>query len=1057
MAVLTNIPNNTSARDWRDTVNALIKRIAALEAAGVPVEVSAPAFTSQPSISPTSGTAGSTVYAATPGTVSNGSVVSRAWLLNGVAISNGVTAVPASSGTLTYQETASGPGGTTTSTVQVAAVTAAATAPTPAPSFSSQPSISPTSGTAGATTFTATSGTISNGSITSRSWTINGTVISTGLTASPASSGTLTYQETATGPGGTAQSTVQQVNVATAAAAAPAFTSQPTISPSTGTAGTTTYTATPGAVSNGTITSRSWSLNGSVISTGLTAAPASAGTLTYQEFATGTGGSASSSVLTRTVSAATPTLVLSPNALSIASNAAAGTLVSAISNVPTGVTPSVTPNDGRLVIAGDASAGWKVVVGMAALSAGTVNFSIAAAGATGASGVLTVTAAAGTSAFTMTQLASPNRIYQRSTTTNGGQSKGRGTIPVALDVSAAGSVYARARASDGTVLQASWLGATTTATGPQTVNIANVDARLGWFYLDLSADGTTWQNGTVLVGMGRITVISGQSQAVRQLGKMPSYSGTNASLGVSIEPKSAVYARYTDSARSVTTPAWAVPADASNYDSTFVAEFLRRQVADRGVNCAIVGHAVGATAIATWQPGQQNNTDLRAVLDAVGGFEAFYWHQGGDDAGAGTTAAAYQAGLSGVFGDLAAHNVARGNSFERYVTAMATRTSAGAGGTAAVQTVRKAAFDWSAANGATYLEPHDINLEDPVHQGQPGSITLARHLHRAMSAANDNGPTITGATRVATAITLATSAPLALVGNPANRFTVYAAGTTATPIAVSSVTISGSSINLTLEADPGSAQALDVYWLRHPDPSGTTAAANMIYDTYTADGLSVGRQLQPTLAAPISVPASGSGQVAGRTAKVNHNYVGNAVVAGYNNFTIPAEVTGTPSANQGLSAALQDDAGAATGWTMTVSQPFTGTSDTTVFGATTNNNSGVAPDAVLLSYWYVGDSSKSNARRSPAVLTLSGLNPAKLYDLSFVGSRGSTTARTTEYSAVGTNTKTGSHINNQNTTLSTALANMQPDANGNIVVTITPLGTGAFGYINETKIIEKAS
>ncbi len=303
MAVLTNIPNNTSARDWRDTVNALIKRIAALEAAGVPVETPAPAFTTQPSISPTSGTAGSTVYAATPGTISNGSVVSRAWLLNGVAISNGVTAVPASSGTLTYQETASGPGGTTTSTVQVAAVTAAATTPTPAPAFTSQPSISPASGTAGTTTFTATAGNVSNGSVTSRSWTINGTVISTGLTASPASSGTLTYQETATGAAGTVQSTVQQVTVATADAPAPAFTTQPTVSPSTGTAGTTTYTATPGAVSNGTITSRAWALNGSTISTGLTAAPASAGTLTYQEFATGSGGSASSSVLTRTVSA----------------------------------------------------------------------------------------------------------------------------------------------------------------------------------------------------------------------------------------------------------------------------------------------------------------------------------------------------------------------------------------------------------------------------------------------------------------------------------------------------------------------------------------------------------------------------------------------------------------------------------------------------------------------------------------------------------------------------------------------------------------------------------
>ena len=408
MAVLTNIPNNTSARDWRDTVNALIKRIAALEAAGVPVATPAPAFTTQPSISPTSGTAGSTLYAATPGTVSNGSVVSRAWLLNGVAISTGVTALPASSGTLAYQETASGPGGTTTSTVQVAAVTAATVTPAPAPSFTTQPSISPTSGTAGTTTFTAAAGNVSNGSITARSWTINGTVISTGLTASPASSGTLTYQETATGSGGTTQSTVQQVTVATAAAAAPAFTTQPTVSPSAGTAGTTTYTATPGAVSNGTVTSRAWSLNGSVISTGLTAAPASAGTLTYQEFATGTGGSASSSVLTRTVSAAAPTLVLSPNAPSIAWNAAAGTLVSAISNVPTGVTPSVTPNDGRLVIAGSASVGWKVVVGLSSLSMGQINFSVAATGTASANGVLTVSAA---QAMTLNTLAAgPGRV-----------------------------------------------------------------------------------------------------------------------------------------------------------------------------------------------------------------------------------------------------------------------------------------------------------------------------------------------------------------------------------------------------------------------------------------------------------------------------------------------------------------------------------------------------------------------------------------------------------------------------------------------------------------------
>jgi hypothetical protein len=89
-----------------------------------------------------------------------------------------------------------------------------------------------------------------------------------------------------------------------------------------------------------------------------------------------------------------PTLTLSATSPSIASNAAAGTLVSNISNVPAGATPTVTPNDGRLVIAGDSSAGWKVVVGMSALSAGTVNFSVGAPSATGASAVLTVTALA---------------------------------------------------------------------------------------------------------------------------------------------------------------------------------------------------------------------------------------------------------------------------------------------------------------------------------------------------------------------------------------------------------------------------------------------------------------------------------------------------------------------------------------------------------------------------------------------------------------------------------------------------------------------------------------
>jgi hypothetical protein len=108
---------------------------------------------------------------------------------------------------------------------------------------------------------------------------------------------------------------------------AAAFTAQPTVSPSSGTASSTTFNATPGTVSNGSITSRSWKLNGTEISTSTSAAPAASGTLTYQEFATGSGGNASSSIISMTVAAAaatdtTPPVITSANAISQAENSA---------------------------------------------------------------------------------------------------------------------------------------------------------------------------------------------------------------------------------------------------------------------------------------------------------------------------------------------------------------------------------------------------------------------------------------------------------------------------------------------------------------------------------------------------------------------------------------------------------------------------------------------------------------------------------------------------------------------------------------------------------------
>ncbi len=172
--------------------------------------------------------------------------------------------------------------------------------------------------------------------------------------------------------------------------------SKPSISPTSGAVGTT-FTATDGIPGNATITGRRWLLGATAIGTGTTVTPNAAGSLTRENTAVGTNGetiTSTSNAVTVSAATVTPTLSLSPTAPSVASNAAAGTLVSNITNVPAGVTPTVTPNDGRLVIAGDATAGWKIVVGMSALSAGQVNFSVAASGATGASGTLTITAAA---------------------------------------------------------------------------------------------------------------------------------------------------------------------------------------------------------------------------------------------------------------------------------------------------------------------------------------------------------------------------------------------------------------------------------------------------------------------------------------------------------------------------------------------------------------------------------------------------------------------------------------------------------------------------------------
>ena len=81
-----------------------------------------PAFTTPPSISPATGTAGVTTFTASDGAASNASGYTRRWLLSGTAIGTGATIKTDAAGSLVLEVTAHGPGGDSAPALASAAV-----------------------------------------------------------------------------------------------------------------------------------------------------------------------------------------------------------------------------------------------------------------------------------------------------------------------------------------------------------------------------------------------------------------------------------------------------------------------------------------------------------------------------------------------------------------------------------------------------------------------------------------------------------------------------------------------------------------------------------------------------------------------------------------------------------------------------------------------------------------------------------------------------------------------------------------------------------------------
>jgi large repetitive protein len=169
-----------------------------------------------------------------------------------------------------------------------------------------------------------------------------------------------------------------------------------------------------------------------------------------------------------------------------------------------------------------------------------------------------------------------------------------------------------------------------------------------------------------------------------------------------------------------------------------------------------------------------------------------------------------------------------------------------------------------------------------------------------------------------------------------------------------------------------------------------------------------------------------------------------------NNATTPAGWNAWQGNASGIPAAITLFASdnSATGWGINTSVQWTLANT----GATTNNNTGAYPDAVIVSNWYNG-ASISN----PALVRFTGLNVSRVYDIGMLGSRGGgTNDRGTQY-GIGSDIR--NQISDANTTRVALFPKIAPDASGVITVKIaTGTGTngtnGGFCYFNGCTIQE---
>jgi carbohydrate esterase-like sialic acid-specific acetylesterase len=456
--------------------------------------------------------------------------------------------------------------------------------------------------------------------------------------------------------------------------------------------------------------------------------------------------------------------------------------------------------------------------------------------------------------FTVVQEPLDHQTFQRDTLTGGGQSKGQGAVTVPeIDVTVGGTIYARCRSADDgtTILQAKWLAIEDASVADGPLDIPGVDARLGFFYLDLSGDGSTWTNGTVPIAMGMVGLLSGQSLMVRMFATQEDAT-TITGAGATVPANGRVFSSI-EAGGDPTPSSWRQPDDATDdLPGAGVCELMNLLIAAAGVNVGIVSRAVGATAITEWLPGQTLGDELLDTADAGGGkYEFVWWYQGHTNSS--ISSPDQQADLTTLLSAIDAHN-----GFPSPVILISSIPNQSGYGN--VETTRYAYYTWAVNNGAIPLVFNDLEMAaDYVHPIQVGAMRQARHAYRALRphlglSHDDKGAVCGAATHasgskdIVVPLTWASGATTqSAVGSPHTRIEVFAYGDRSsaksydgtTPFALDNT---ARAMTLKLASDPGQIGLEGIF--RRDYSTTTDGSANNIYDDVTdGDGISTGRQL----------------------------------------------------------------------------------------------------------------------------------------------------------------------------------------------------------------------